>query len=72
MGISGRRVATDWRVVVDNVDLSEWGFHVTINDEKDQVDASGFGGKRTFLQGVRTQSVDVVHDDPPVGSDPAS
>ena len=59
MGISGRRVATDWRVVVDNVDLSEWGFHVTINDEKDQVDASGFGGKRTFLQGVRTQSVDV-------------
>jgi len=56
-GISGRRVAVDWRVVVDEIDLSEWGFHVTINDEKDQVDASGFGGKRTFLQGDRRLEV---------------
>jgi len=54
-----RRVATDWRVVVDNLDLSEWAFDVQIADEKEQVDASGFGGKRTFLQGVQDQEVTV-------------
>jgi len=52
-------VATLWRVLVNNVNLSSWAFDVAINDEKDQVDVSGFTGYKEYVPGVRDQSVDV-------------
>ena len=56
---AGKHIATNYRVVVDNVDLSEWAFDVQVGDEKDRVDVSGFGGRREFLQGLQEQNVTV-------------
>ena len=44
-------VSTDWRVVVNNVDLSNHAFNVDAPQVKDQIDVSGFGGSREFLPG---------------------
>ncbi len=54
-----KEVATLWKVVVNNVNLSAWAFDVAISDEKDQIDVSGFTGYREFVPGVRSQSVTV-------------
>ncbi len=50
MGL-GKFVSTDWRVVVNNVDLSDHAFNIDAPQEKEQVDVSGFGGSREFLPG---------------------
>ncbi len=47
----GKFVSTDWRVVVNNQDLSDHAFNIDTPQEKDQVDVSGFGGSREFLPG---------------------
>jgi hypothetical protein len=47
----GKYVSTDWRVVVNNRDLSDHAFNVDTPQEKEQIDVSGFGGSREFLQG---------------------
>lgn len=56
---SGKHVATDWRVVVDNNELSDHAFDVQIADEKDRIDVSGFGGSREFLPGLQNAGVTV-------------
>ncbi len=56
---AGKYLNTDWRVVVDEVDLSDHAFDVQIADEKDKVDVSGFGGSREFLPGLRNETVTV-------------
>lgn len=55
------RAATDWKVVVNNVNLSSWSHGVNIDDAKDKLDASGFSptGVRTYVQGTREQTVTV-------------
>jgi hypothetical protein len=52
-------ISNDWRVVVNNVDLSDHAFDVAIADEKDRVDVSGFGGVREFLPGLQSAGVTV-------------
>jgi len=54
-----KSIATKWKVVVNNVDLSDHAFDVQGADEKDKVDTSGFGGITTYLPGVRDQTVTV-------------
>lgn len=53
--------ATDWKVVVNGIVLSSWAHNVSIEDEKDQLDASGFSptGARTYIPGTREQTVSV-------------
>lgn len=55
-----KHVATDWKVVVNGVDLSDHAFNVDAPQEKDQVDVSGFGGSREFVPGVETTSLTVT------------
>jgi hypothetical protein len=54
--------ATDWKVSVNGVTLSSWAFDVQIEDEKEKLDASGFSttGARTYVQGMRDQTVTVT------------
>ena len=56
-----KAVATDWKVVVNNVVLSGWAFAVDGADEKEQIDISGFSptGAREYAPGVRDQTVTV-------------
>jgi hypothetical protein len=56
---SGKYLNTDWRVVVNNVELSDHAFDVQIADEKEKVDVSGFGGNKEFLPGQREAAVTV-------------
>lgn len=56
-----KSLATDWKVVVNNVVLSDHAFDVAISDEKDRVDVSGFSptGAREFLPGLTEATVTV-------------
>ncbi len=56
---AGKYINTDWRVVVNNVELSDHAFDVQISDEKEKIDVSGFGGNQEFLPGQRGESVTV-------------
>jgi hypothetical protein len=56
---AGKYLSTDWRVVVNNVELSDHAFDVQIADEKEKVDVSGFGGNKEFLAGQRDANVTV-------------
>lgn len=55
-----KSLATKWKVVVNDVDLSDHAFDVKGADEKDKVDVSGFGGNKEYLPGVRDQTVTVT------------
>ena len=54
-------ISTDWKVVVNSVDLSDHAFDVQISDEKEQIDVSGFSatGRREFLPGIQDQTIAV-------------
>lgn len=54
-------INTDWKVMVNGVDLSNHAFDVQIGDEKERVDVSGFSptGTREYLPGLAEQSVTV-------------
>jgi hypothetical protein len=54
-------ISTDWKVVVNSVNLSDHAFDVQIGDEKEQVDVSGFSptGRREFLPGIQDQTITV-------------
>lgn len=54
-----KEVATLWRVVVNNVNLSAWAFDVAGADEKGKIDVSGFTGYREYVPGTRDQNVTV-------------
>ena len=54
-----KSIATHWKVVVNNVDLSNHAFGVEGVDEKEKIDVSGFGGTKEYLPGVRDQTVTV-------------
>lgn len=54
-----KSLSVKWKVVVNDIDLSDHAFDVKIADEKDKVDVSGFGGTKEFLPGVRDQTVTV-------------
>jgi hypothetical protein len=57
-------LSTDWKVIVNNTDLSRWADSVDTPQEKDQVDVSGFGGTREFLPGIEdsTLTVEFIQD----------
>ncbi len=63
-------VSIDWRVVVNNVDLSDHAFNIDTPQEKEQVDVSGFGGSREFLPGQEdaTLSISFLNDFGTAGS----
>ncbi len=52
-------VSTDWRVVVNNVDLSNHAFNVDTPQTKERVDVSGFGGNMEFLPGQEDATLTV-------------
>lgn len=54
-------ISTDWKVVINGVTLSDHAFDVQIQDEKEQVDVSGFSptGRREFLPGIQDQGITV-------------
>jgi len=54
-------INTDWKVVVNNKDLSDHAFDVQIADEKDRIDVSGFSptGSREFLPGLIDQTLTI-------------
>lgn len=54
-------LSTNWKVVVNSVDLSDHAFDVQIVDTKDRVEVSGFSktGSREFLPGLRDQTVTI-------------
>lgn len=54
-----KQVARLWKVVVNNVNLSDHAFGVEGVDEKAKVDVSGFGGTKEYLPGVRDQTVTI-------------
>ena len=55
--------ATDWKVVVQGVNLSSWAHNVSIDDSKEQLDASGFNpnNNKTYVPGSRDQTVTVQY-----------
>ena len=55
----GKEIATRWKVVVNNVNLSAWAFSVDGADEREKVDVSGFTGYKEFVPGSREQTVTV-------------
>lgn len=55
----GKFVSTDWRVVINNVDLSDHAFNVDFPQEKEQIDVSGFGGSREFLPGIEDSTLTI-------------
>lgn len=54
-----KALATKWKVVVNNVDLSSHAFNVDTPQEKEQIDVSGFGGTREFLPGIEDATLEV-------------
>ncbi len=54
-------VSTDWKVLINSVDLSTYAFDVQIADEKEQIDVSGFSptGRKEFVPGVQDQAITV-------------
>ena len=56
---TGKHIATDWKVVVNGQDLSEFADSVDTPAEKEQVDVSGFGGTREFLPGIEDATITV-------------
>ena len=52
-------ISTDWLVRVNSVLLSDHAFDVSITDEKEQIDVSGFSatGRREFLPGPQDQTI---------------
>ena len=55
-------VATDWKVVVNNVVLSSWAFDVAIDDTRDKIDVSTFNpnNSKSYVPGQRDQTVTVT------------
>lgn len=54
-----KSVATYWKVVVNNVNLSTFSEGVKIADSKDKIDTSGFGGSKEYIPGQADASIDV-------------
>lgn len=52
-----KSLASNWKVVVNNVDLSAFSDDVQITLEKEQVDVSGFGGTREYLPGIEDGTI---------------
>jgi hypothetical protein len=52
-------LSTDWKVMVNGVDLSVYADSVDTPMEKDQVDVSGFGGTREFIPGIADATITV-------------
>lgn len=57
--MANKEVATLWKVVVNNVDLSAWAFDVAGADEREKIDVSGFTGYKEYKPGARDQNVTV-------------
>lgn len=55
----GKSLASNWKVVVNSVDMSSFADDVQISLEKEQVDVSGFGGTREFLPGIEDGTISV-------------
>lgn len=54
-----KSLASNWKVVVNNVDMSAFADDVQISLEKEQVDVSGFGGTREFLPGIEDGTISI-------------
>ena len=56
-----KQIATDWRVMINNVSLGDHAFNVQIEDSKEQIDVSGFSptGRKEFLPGSQDQTITV-------------
>jgi hypothetical protein len=54
-----KSIARLWKVVVNNVVLSDHAYSVEGVDEKEKIDVSGFGGVKEYLPGSRDQTVTV-------------
>src|SRR5512138_3903708 len=56
-----KAIATNWKVVVNSVDLSDHAFDVAIADSRAKIDISGFNANRTkeYAPGSRDQTVTV-------------
>ncbi len=54
-----KSVANRWKVVVNSVDLSVYADSVDTNNEKDQIDMSGFGGAREYLPGIEDATLTI-------------
>lgn len=52
-------VSTIWKVMVNNVDLSDHAFAIDTPQSKDQVDVSGFGGTREFVPGTEDSTLTI-------------
>ncbi len=54
-------ISTDWKVMINSVDMSSFAFDVQITDEKEQIDVSGFSptGRKEFLPGSQDQTIAV-------------
>jgi hypothetical protein len=57
-------ISTDWKVVVNNVDLSKYAFNIDTPQEREEVEVSGFGGSREYLPGAEdaTLTVQFIQD----------
>lgn len=53
--------STDWKVVIQGNVLSSFAHNVSIEDEKEQLDASGFNpnNSKTYVPGSRDQTVTI-------------
>ncbi len=54
-----KSLASNWKIVANNVDMSAFADDVQISLEKEQVDVSGFGGTREFLPGIEDATISV-------------
>jgi hypothetical protein len=52
-------ISTDWKVVVNGIDLSDHADEVDTPMEKEQIDVSGFGGTREFLPGIEDATITI-------------
>ena len=52
-------ISTDWKVVVNGVDLSDHADQVDTPFEKEQVDVSEFGDTREFLPGIENATITI-------------
>ena len=48
-----------WTVMVNETDLSDHAFNIDAPQEKEQIDVSGFGRSREFLQGLEDATLTV-------------
>lgn len=57
----GKGSADNWKVVVNNVDLSSWAFDVAVDDSRDKLDITAFNANkaRAFVPGLRDQTVTI-------------